>query len=152
MAEAVVNHLGEGRFSAYSAGVEPASGVDPTARAILEEAGYSTEALQPKHWREFIGTDAPVLDFVFILSNTASRDAFPAWPGSPVASYWCYPDPAGAGGDEWQRRREYVRTLSALERQMRLFMQLPFASLDYMALKKRLDEMGTEPQSKETVR
>jgi hypothetical protein len=33
--------------------------------------------------------------------------------------------------------------LSALERQMRAFMLLSFASLDRIALKKRLDEMGT---------
>jgi hypothetical protein len=46
-------------------------------------------------------------------------------------------------GEEWQKRHELGETLSALERQMRAFMLLSFGSLDRIALKKRLDEIGT---------
>lgn len=143
MAEAVVNRLGRGRFRAYSAAVEPAEVADPLALEVLQEAGYQTDGLRPKHWRDFTGPEAPVLDFVFTLSNTASREVFPDWPGKPVSSHWHYPDPVAVKGDEWQKRHEHGETLSALERQMRAFMLLSFASLDRIALKKRLDEMGT---------
>jgi arsenate reductase len=143
MAEAVVNRLGGGRFRAYSAAVEPAEKGDPLALEVLREAGYQTNGLRPKHWRDFIGPEAPVLDFVFTLSDTASREVFPDWPGKPISSHWCYPDPLAVKGDEWQKRHEHGETLSALERQMRAFMMLSFASLDRIALKKRLDEMGT---------
>ena len=68
---------------------------------------------------------------------------FPDWPGKPVSSHWHYPDPVAVRGDEWEKRHEHGETLSALERQMRAFMLLSFASLDRTALKKRLDEMGT---------
>jgi protein-tyrosine-phosphatase len=144
MAEAVVNRHGEGRFCAYSAAVEPAGEVDPFALHVLQQEGYATQELQPKHWRRFIGPNAPVLDFVFTLSDTASHDAFPEWPGKPVSSHWRYPDPTKATGDEWARRLEYARTLSALERQMRVFMNLSFASLDRIALRRRLEEMGRQ--------
>ena len=143
MAEAVVNRLGGGRFCAYSAAVEPANAADPLALKVLQDAGYPTDGLRPKHWRDFIGSDAPLFDFLFTLSNAASREVFPDWPGRPVSSHWHYPDPVAVQGEEWQRRHEHGETLSALERQMRAFMLLSFASLDRMALKKRLDEMGT---------
>ena len=100
MAEAVVNHLGKGRFRAYSAGVEPPGEIDPLAVRAMQTAGYPTEGLLPKHWRLFTGPDAPVLDFVFTLSDTASRDAFPEWPGKPASSHWRYPDPTTAKGDD----------------------------------------------------
>ena len=144
MAEAVVNRHGKDRFRAFSAAVDPATEVDPTTLQVLEQGGYPTEGLRPKHWREFSKPGAPVFDFVFTLSDTASREAFPEWPGKPVSSHWRYPDPIKATGDEWQRRREFGRTLSALERQMRVFMQLPLARLDAIALQKHLDEIGIE--------
>ena len=82
--------------------------------------------------------------FSAAVSDTASREAFPDWPGKPVSSHWRYPDPLKATGDEWQRRREFGRTLVALERQMRVFMQLPLARLDAIALKTHLNEIGIE--------
>jgi arsenate reductase (thioredoxin) len=144
MAEAVVNRHGKDRFKAFSAGVEPTTEADPVAVEVLTASGYPTENLRPKHWREFAAAGAPVLDFVFTLSDTASRDAFPEWPGKPAASHWRYPDPTKSAGDEWQRKREYAKTLLALERQMRTFMQLSFESLDRIALGKSLVEIGAE--------
>jgi hypothetical protein len=108
------------------------------ALEVLQEAGYRTDGLRPKHWRDFTGPEAPVLDFVFTLSDTASRKVFPDWPGKPISAHWCYPDPVAVQRDEWQKRHEHGETLSALERQMRAFMMLSFASLDRIALKKRL--------------
>lgn len=124
MAEAVVNRHGLRRFRAYSAAVDPVDVIDPLALSVLQQGDYATEGLRPKHWRDFTGPDDPVFDFVFTLSDTASRDAFPEWPGKPVAAHWRYPDPTKVPGDEWHRKCEYADTLSALERQMRVFMNL----------------------------
>jgi arsenate reductase len=144
MAEAVVNRHGKGRFPGFSAGIEPATHVDPMTLEVLQQAGYPTDGLRPKHWREFTQGDAPVFDFVFTLSDTASKETFPDWPGKPAAAHWRYPDPIKVTGDEWQRKREFGRTLSALERQMRIFMQLPLERLDAIALQKHLDDMARE--------
>lgn len=145
MAEAVVNCHGKGRFCAFSAAVEPASEVDATTLQVLEQAGYSSEDLRPKHWPEFTQSGAPVFDFVFTLSDTP-REAFPPWPGKPASSHWRYPDPLKVAED-WQKRRECAQTLSALERQTRVFMQLPLVRLDAIALQKHLDEIGRERSS-----
>ena len=149
MAEAVVNRHGGGRFRAFSAAVEPAREPDPLALQVLEQSGYPTAGLRPKHWSEFSEPDAPVFDFVFTLSDTASREAFPEWPGKPASSHWRYTDPTKATGDDWQRRRQFARTLMGVERQMRTFMQLSFPALDRMALQKRLDELGAEHSADE---
>jgi protein-tyrosine-phosphatase len=82
MAEAVVNRLGKGRFRAISAGVEPAEEADPLAVDAMQAVGYGTDELRPKHWRQFTEPDAPVLDFVFTLSDSGTREAFPNGPES----------------------------------------------------------------------
>jgi protein-tyrosine-phosphatase len=144
MAEAVVNRHGLGGFRAFSAAVEPAKDPNPLAIQVLEHAGYHTQNLRPKHWREFTGPHAPVFDFVFTMSDTASREAFPEWPGGPASAHWRYADPTKATGEEWERQRQFARTLSSVERQMRIFMQLSFAALDRIALQKSLDELAKE--------
>jgi protein-tyrosine-phosphatase len=151
MAEAVVNRLGQGRFRAHSAGVEPLTEVDPLALDVLRQTGYQTEGLHPKHWRAFASADAPVLDFIFTLSDTAAGHAFPQWPGKPAAAHWHYPDPAKAQGEDWQRRRAYAKVLAALERQMRIFMLLPVASLDHIALRKHLNEIAADAAAERAV-
>src|SRR5215813_14297616 len=114
MAEAVVNRHGKGRFRAFSAAIEPSAAADKMAVEVLEQVGYSAVGLRPKHWSEFMRPSAPVFDFVFTLSDSASR-RFPDWPGKPASSHWRYPDPISSKSEDWQRRRVYTRTLSALE-------------------------------------
>ena len=142
MAETIVNRHGKGKFTASSAGIEPSQEADAVALSVLEQAGYSTTDLRPKHWREFAGSEAPTLDFVFTLSATASAEDFPEWPGKPVSAQWLYDDPLAISGDDWQRRRAYMKLLASIERQMRIFMQLPLASLDNLALRTSLHELA----------
>jgi hypothetical protein len=73
---------------------------------------------------------------------TAAGETLPEWRGQPETAHWRYADPIKAEGTELERRRPFVLILSGLERQLQIFMQLPFASLDHMALKARLDELG----------
>ncbi len=55
LTKAVPHHLGEGRFSALSAGGRPPGVVNPLAIARLEQEGMSTEGLRGKSWDEFAG-------------------------------------------------------------------------------------------------
>ena len=142
MAEGVVNRHGKGNFQAFSAGVEPTDTADPVALEVLEQAGYSTQDLRPKHWSEFGRPDAPQFDFVFTLSATASREKFPDRPGKPASAHWRYSDLIKVEGYAWQKGRNYGRTLQALERQMRVFMQLSFARHDRIALQSSLDQLA----------
>jgi arsenate reductase (thioredoxin) len=129
LAEALLNQKGKGLFIGHSAAVKPAGAIDP-------------HAAPPRHYREFTGPEAPVLDFVFTLSDTAAGEPLPEWPGMPVTAHWSSPDPILATGAEWERKRAFVQVLSELERRLSIFMNLPFASLDRMSLQNRLDEIG----------
>src|SRR5947208_1653490 len=86
LAEAVANRKGEGTFCAYSAGLKPATAIDPLVLDILELSGYPTDGLHPKSWQEFVGSDAPDLDFVFALSDTDAGEPLPHWPSRPITA------------------------------------------------------------------
>ena len=142
MAEAVLRRYGAAKFRAFSAGVDPSTQIEPAAMDVLTQAGYRADELRPKHWRELARSD-PELDFLFTMSDTAAGETLPEWRGKPVTAHWRYPDPVRAEGTEWEKRRVFAQILAGIERQLQIFVQLPLASLDHMALKARLDELGS---------
>ena len=141
LAEALLNRDGRGRFKAYSAGVEPPTDVDPIVIDLLQSVGLPTE-VRSKHYREFANSGARELDFVFTLSDTAAGESMPEWPGLPVTAHWSSPDPILAEGEDWERKQAFGRAVSELERRLRIFVSLPFESLDRMSLKSSVDEIG----------
>jgi len=98
--------------------------------------------MRSKHFREFSEFGQQELDFVFTLSDTAAGETLPQWPGLPVTAHWSSPDPMLAEGAEWERKIALTRIMSELERRLRIFVNLPFESLDRMSLKTRVDEIG----------
>lgn len=142
MAEAILNKLGGGRFHAMSAGVQPASSIDPYTRQLLQESGLDTSGMRPRHYREFAAADAKNLDFVFTLSDTAAGEPMPEWPGLPITAHWSFADPVLVEGQEWEKRAAFRAALSGLERRIAIFVNLPFKSLDRMSLQKHVEEIA----------
>lgn len=144
MAEAVMNQIGGGRFIGLSAGVSRAETSDPLAMRALEKARYSAEGLTPKTVDAFSGPDAPPLDFVFTLSDTARGEALPDWPGHPVSAHWQCDDPVleADAEDDIGKALAYGRVLAGLERRIQAFTQLPFQSLDRISLQHHVDVIG----------
>jgi len=143
LAESIVNHLGAGRFKGYSAGSHPRGRVHPYALDQLASLGFPAAGMHSKSWDVFAVAGAPHMDFVFTVCDDAAGEACPAWPGQPVTAHWGLPDPAAVEGSEIDKRAAFRAAFAALERRIRLFMSLPFASLDRMALQQRLDAIGT---------
>ena len=142
LAEAILDRLGEGRIRAHSAGSHPQGRVHPVALELLAERGHDVSGLRSKSWSEFEGPDAPRLDFVFTVCDAAANEACPAWPGRPMTAHWGVPDPAAFEGPADAQRRVFGRTYMALHRRIELFLSLPIASLDRLALTARLEEIG----------
>jgi len=142
LAEALLSHLGKGRFGAYSAGSFPRGSVHPLTLDLLEWLRLPTTGLRSKSWNEFAGRDAPVMDFVFTVCDQAAGEICPVWPGNPITAHWGVPDPAAAEGTEDARRRAFRTACQQLEARIRLFVALPIDKLDRLALKRRADEIG----------
>src|SRR6188472_1682326 len=144
MAEVILNRLGAGKFRAFSAGSEPAGYVHPMALQMLRNAHYDTSGLRSKPWDELAAPSAPELDFVFTVCDNAAKEVCPVWPGQPMTAHWGMPDPAAVTGSPEQVARAYRDAFVALERRIGLFLSLPLASIDRLALKKELDNIGQQ--------
>jgi len=144
MAEAILNLKGRPAFTAYSAGSRPSGTVRPEALRQLEAARIPTKDLRSKSWEEFARPDAPKLDFVFTVCHNAAKEVCPVWPGQPMTAHWGVPDPAAVRGTEKQIERAFRDAFFMLERRIALFLSLPLATLDNLALKKKIDALGQQ--------
>jgi arsenate reductase (thioredoxin) len=142
MAECILSRLGKGRFRAFSAGSHPAGSVNPYALELLKRFNHSIDGLRSKDWEEFARPDAPEMDFVFTVCDNAANEVCPVWPGQPMSAHWGFPDPAHFDGPEPEKRALFADVYGQIHNRVSIFVSLPFASLDKLALKKRLDEMG----------
>jgi arsenate reductase len=144
MAEAILNFKGKTNFTAYSAGSHPTGRVRPEALRQLESAHLPIEGLRSKAWEEFAKPDSPRLDFVFTVCDNAAGEVCPVWPGQPMTAHWGIPDPAAVQGTPEEIARAFRDAFFILDRRIGLFLSLPLASLDRLALKKQVDEIGRQ--------
>lgn len=146
IAESLLRHWGREAFEAHSAGSRPAGEIQPMAREVLANAGLPVDGLYSKSMDVYTRPDAPAMDFVITVCDRAAEEC-PVLPGQPVTAHWGLPDPAAVEGDEEVRRQAYRRVLTDFERRLKLFINLPLASLDRLASQTRVRELG---ESQET--
>src|ERR1700722_6631465 len=139
MAEAILNRKGKPAFTAYSAGSRPGGRVRAEALKQLQSANLPTDGLRSKSWDEFAGPDAPKMDFVFTVCDNAAREACPLWPGQPMTAHWGVPDPAAVAGTPEGVERAFRDAFTVLQRRIELFLCLPLASLQRLAIQKEID-------------
>ena len=142
MAEAILNRKGQPTFTAYSAGSHPSGTIRPEALRQLDLAHLPTSGLRSKNWEEFTKPGAPKLDFVFTVCDNAAREVCPVWPGQPMTAHWGVPDPAAVEGTPEQVERAFRDAFVMLDRRISLFLCLPLASLDKLAIQKEIDNIG----------
>ncbi|GAC1663942.1 MAG: hypothetical protein NVS9B2_00790 [Steroidobacteraceae bacterium] len=142
MAESLLNHWGKGRFQAFSAGSFPKGQVHPLAIDLLKRTNLPSEGLRSKSWDEFAAPGAPPLDFIFTVCDNAAGEVCPVWPGKPMTAHWGIADPAAAEGSDADKAFAFRNALKELETRIKLFVQLPIASLDKMTLREKLRAIG----------
>lgn len=129
LAESLLNHLGHGRFRAFSAGSHPTGSVQPLVLEVLAAHGLSTSGLRSKPWDEFARAGAPGMDLIVTVCDTARGEICPIWPGRPAAGHWGMTDPAAATGPEEARRRAFEAAFRILEGRIRVLCALPTEAL-----------------------
>lgn len=142
LAEALMNHWGQGRFRAFSAGSQPTGKVNPYALELLKSVNVVIENPRSKNWDEFAQSTAPKLDFIFTVCDNAAGEVCPIWPGQPMTAHWGIPDPAAVVGSDADKMTAFRVAYQTLEARIKLFASLPIDKLERMKLKQRLDEIG----------
>ena len=142
LAESLLNHWGEGKFRAFSAGSFPKGQVHPSALDLLHRMNLPAEGLRSKSWDEFAAPDAPAIDFVFTVCDNAAGEVCPVWPGKPMTAHWGIADPAAVEGTDAQKTVAFHNALKELETRIKLFANLPIDSLDGMTLQAKLRAIG----------
>jgi len=142
LAEGILRKDGAGRFNAFSAGSQPKGTVNPFALKVLDSFDYPTDGYRSKSWGEFAGPDAPVMDFIFTVCDSAAGETCPVWPGHPASAHWGIEDPAAIKGPDVEKERAFVQAFKYLKNRISAFLALPMASLDQIALTHHLREIG----------
>ena len=142
MAESILRKDGAGHFRAFSAGSHPKGQVNPFALKVLASYDYPTAGLRSKSWDEFAVPGAPVMDFVFTVCDAAAGEICPVWPGQPITAHWGITDPVAVEGFDIQKEAAFVTAFRQLKNRIGLFLALPIASLDKIALTTKLREIG----------
>ena len=145
LAEALANHpaVGEGRFKAYSAGSQPKGEPHRLALETLRLNGIATAGLRSKSWDEFAGPEAPALDFVFTVCDSAAGEPCPYWAGHPMTAHWGVQDPPAAG-DEAAQRKAFQQAFTLLKGRISRFAALPFEALDRVQIAQQAEQIGIE--------
>jgi arsenate reductase len=142
LAESIMRKDGDGRFRAFSAGSQPKGKVNPFALSVLNSFGYPSDGARSKSWEEFAAPDAPVMDFVFTVCDSAAGESCPVWPGQPMTAHWGIEDPAAVEGTDIQKEAAFVAAFRYLKNRIGLFTNLPLASIDRLSLGTKLREIG----------
>lgn len=142
IAEAVLRKIGRGHFNAYSAGSKPGAEPMPEVIERLNALGHDVTTLRAKSWNEFTGPDAPRMDFVIALCDTLIGQTCPDFGDRAITASWPLPDPARFTGSDMERTALLNELYGMVRRRIEIFISLPFATLDRMAVKARLDEIG----------
>jgi arsenate reductase len=143
MAEAILNHLGQGRFKAYSAGSHPRGMVHPMTLELLASQHYDIDGLRSKSWSEFAQADAPAMDFIFTVCDRAAGETCPLWPGQPLTAHWDFVDPAAVTGDREKQHKAFTHAEFQIANRIRLLLSLPIDKLDHLSLQTTLREMDS---------
>jgi protein-tyrosine-phosphatase len=142
LAESIMRKDGQGRFQAFSAGSQPKGKVNPFAFKVLERLNYPTDGMRSKSWLEFAAPDAPVMDFVFTVCDSAAGESCPVWPGQPMTAHWGIEDPAAVEGTDLEKEAAFVAAFRYLKNRIGVFTNLPLRGIDKLSLGTKLREIG----------
>jgi len=145
LAESLLTHWSRGRFRSHSAGSFPKGQVHPLALDLLKRMNLPAQGFRSKSWDEFASPQAPPLDFIFTVCDNAAGEVCPVWPGKPMTAHWGIADPAAVEGSDADKAFAFRKALKELETRIKLFSQLPIASLDQLTLREKLRAIGKPP-------
>jgi arsenate reductase (thioredoxin) len=129
LGEALINHLGQGRYRGYSAGSQPAGRVNPWALETLKRHGITLPEARSKSWDEFAQPGAPAMDYVFTVCDSAAAETCPYFPGDGLRAHWGIEDPATVADSDADKATAFELAYQRLHRRIQAFAALEPAAI-----------------------
>jgi len=142
LGEAIASTQTHGKFIGYSAGSTPGNNVSPFAIELAREMRYPVEKLRSKSWDEYAMPDAPQMDFIITVCDSAAGEVCPIWPGKPASAHWSFPDPSQVQGSDEDKRRAFREVMYGLKRRIEILAALPFEKLDALTIQQELKKLA----------
>lgn len=140
IAEALLNHVGKGRFRAYGLCDRADENIDPHVLRLLESKAIATSGIGCKRWADFKTEESPQIDFACMLFDPLAGESAPDWHGEQLTAEWHISDPmAGPAVSEIEIHRKVAATFHQLDRRIALLVNLPFEKLDALAIQKHFE-------------
>ena len=111
MAEAFLNQMGEGRFSAESAGLEPGE-LNPVVVEAMQEVGWDLSGNSCDSIDDFLPR-AEEFAYVVTVCDETAAERCPNFPGVVQRLHWGFPDPSSFEGS-FEERLERTRKVRDL--------------------------------------
>ena len=148
LAEATLRAWAGHRFEVFSAGSQPSGAVNPYALGQLTADGIATAGLRSKSWDEFATADAPSMDLVVTVCDSAAAETCPVVFGDFLRAHWGLPDPAAVEGTDDDKREAFRQAHRIVKARLQALLALPTEAWDdRAALKVALDRIGfVEPE------
>jgi len=102
-----------------------------------------TGGLRSKSWDEFSGENAPAIDLVVTVCDSAASEPCPVFFGDFVRTHWGLPDPAAVEGNDADKRAAFAQAHAVIKARLEAFLVLPpDLWADREAFKLALDRIG----------
>ena len=139
LAEALFNHLGQGRLNAFSAGSHPVGKINDAALATLKRHGLPTEGYQSQSWEDF--EEIP-MDFVITVCDNAAGETCPVYLTQAVRAHWGVSDPGHVEGTDEEKTTAFEQTFATLKLRVEKMLELPLETLHKDKLTAELNAIG----------
>jgi len=120
MAEAFLRAHASDSHEAFSAGLRPASQLDPLAVAVMQERGLDLSGHRAKRWQEL--RDGRRFDYLITVCRRAERQC-PTFAGMGKHLAWPFEDPAAFKGSAEERLARYRQLRDAIEAFVRVWLR-----------------------------
>jgi arsenate reductase (thioredoxin) len=136
LAEALLNHIGKGRFKGYSAGSSPRENQQPNLLGlkVLRAAGIATDGLRSKNWDEFAAPGGPHMNLIITVCDNAAGEVCPIWPGHPATAHWGLADPSEGTASDAIKEEAFRQILLIIHRRLELLVSLPASAVSKLML------------------
>lgn len=143
IAEILLNTLGRGKFTGFSAGSSPKTEINPIAKEIAAEMRYDNKKLYSKSWDEFSKPNSPKMHVIITVCDSAANEACPVWLGHPATAHWGFSDPSKVEGSYIDKKRAFVSVMNGLRNRLDIFSSLPLEKLDHLSVQAELRKLAS---------